>query len=101
LLSNLDLFRESPTFAERTQRDADILKLLLDIKKALKNLPQGASDEQAAEALRPLVGPMLEFSKCPDLIVNRGHYFGTDKFPEEPALSDDDKRALIEFLKTL
>src|SRR4030095_6534280 len=69
LLSNLDLFRESPTFAERTQRDAEILKLLLDIKRALKNLPQGASDEQAAEALRPLVEPMLKFSKCPDLIV--------------------------------
>ena len=101
LLSNLDLFREAPTFAERTQRDADILKLLLDIKKALKNLPQGASDEQATQALRPLVEPMLKFSKCPDLIVNRGHYFGTDKFPEEAALSDDDKRALIEFLKTL
>jgi hypothetical protein len=101
LLSNLDLFREAPTFAERTQRDADILKLLLDIKKALKNLPLGASDEQATQALRPLVEPMLKFSKCPDLIVNRGHYFGTDKFPEEAALSDDDKRALIEFLKTL
>jgi hypothetical protein len=38
--------------------------------------------------------------KCPDYVVNRGHYFGTDKFSEEPGLSDDDKRALIEFLKT-
>jgi hypothetical protein len=101
LLSNLDLFRETSGLGERAQRDAEILKLLLDIKKALKNLPQGASDEQATEALKPLVGPMLQFSKCPDLIVNRGHYFGTDKFSEEPALSDDDKRALIEFLKTL
>jgi hypothetical protein len=101
LLSNLDLFRETSGLGDRAQRDAEILKLLLDMKKALKNLPQGATDEQATEALRPLVGPMLQFSKCPDLIVNRGHYFGTDKFPEEPALSDDDKRALIEFLKTL
>src|ERR1044071_5346091 len=101
LLSNLDLFRKTSRLGDRAQRDAEILKLLLDIKKALKNLPQGASDEQATEALKPLVGPMLQFSKCPDLIVNRGHYFGTDKFPEEPALSDDDKRALIEFLKTL
>jgi hypothetical protein len=32
-------------------------------------------------------------SKCPDFIVNRGHLFGT-------TLPDDDKRALIEFLKT-
>ena len=45
--------------------------------------------------------PLLELSTCPDFVVNRGHYFGTDAFAEEPGLSDDDKRALIEFLKTL
>ena len=39
-------------------------------------------------------------SKCPDFVVDRGHYFGTSAFKEEPGLSDDDKRALIEFLKT-
>jgi hypothetical protein len=33
-------------------------------------------------------------------VVNRGHYFGTDLFKEEPGLSDEDKRALIEFIKT-
>ena len=56
---------------------------------------------------------MLKLSKCPDFVVNRGHYFGTSKFNEteglseeeksfgkEPVLKDDDKRALIEFLKT-
>jgi hypothetical protein len=32
--------------------------------------------------------------------VNRGHYFGTSQFTGgEPGLSDDDKRALIAFLK--
>jgi hypothetical protein len=57
--------------------------------------------------------PLLKMSKCPDYVVNRGHYFGTAKFNEtdglsddeksygpSPALSDDDKRALIEFIKT-
>jgi hypothetical protein len=39
------------------------------------------------------VDPLLELSKCPDYVVNRGHYFGTN-------LNDDDKWALIEFLKT-
>jgi len=34
-------------------------------------------------------------------VVNRGHYFGTDYFSEEPGLTDDDKWALIEFLKTM
>ena len=42
----------------------------------------------------------FEVSKCPDFVVNRGHYFGTSYFKEEPALSDDDKRALIEYIKT-
>ncbi len=100
LLSNIDLFVETSGVVDRARRDADILKLLLDMKRALKQLPPGASDEEASRVLRPLVGPLLEFNKCPDLIVNRGHYFGTDKFQEEPGLSDEDKRALIEFLKT-
>ena len=43
---------------------------------------------------------LLALSKCPDFVVNRGHYFGTGVVPGEPALCDDDKRALIEFLKT-
>jgi hypothetical protein len=33
--------------------------------------------------------------------VNRGHYFGTSSFQEEPGLSDDDKKALIEYLERL
>jgi hypothetical protein len=100
LLSNLDLVRETSGLGDRAARDAEILKLLLDMKRALKQLGDNASDEDATRVLSPLVPQMLQFSKCPDLIVNRGHYFGTDKFQEEPGLSDDDKRALIEFLKT-
>jgi hypothetical protein len=38
--------------------------------------------------------------QVPDFEVNRGHYFGTGMVGSEPALSDSDKRALIEFLKT-
>ena len=44
---------------------------------------------------------LLAVSKCPDFIVNRGHYFGTEYFKEEPGLSDSDKHALIAFLKTI
>ena len=63
--------------------------------------------------MKNLREPLLKLSKCPDFVVNRGHYFGTAKFNEteglsddekafgtEPALSDADKRALIEFIKT-
>ena len=59
-------------------------------------------------------GDLLALNKCPDFVVNRGHYFGTAQFNEttgltedekafgtEPVLSDGDKNALIEFLKTL
>ena len=43
---------------------------------------------------------MLGVSKCKDFVVNKGHYFGTSYFAEEPGLSDADKRALIAYLKT-
>lgn len=77
------------------------LKVLLKIRGDLNGLPKNATDEQARAAFANLVDPLLEISKCPDFVVNRGHYFGTDYFSEEPGLSDPDKWALIEFLKTM
>jgi hypothetical protein len=84
--------------------------------KLIANLPvppDSASDEELLAWLSNLREPLLNLSKCPDFVVNRGHYFGTSKFNEteglsddeksfgrEPVLSDDDKRALIEFIKT-
>ena len=44
---------------------------------------------------------LLAISKCPDYVINKGHYFGTNLFPDEPGLSDDEKRDLIGFLKTM
>ena len=58
-----------------------------------------ATEAQAQEILRPLADQFMAVSKCPDYVVNRGHYFGTG-YDNEPALSNDDKQALIEFLKT-
>lgn len=81
-----------------------LLKLLPKILHDLKKLPRNANDEDAKKAFANLVEPLLEVSKCPDFIVNKGHYFGTDYLPAtegETPLSDDDKRALIEFLKTM
>ena len=34
---------------------------------------------------------MLELSKCPDFVVNRGHYFGTAQFNQQDGLSADEK----------
>lgn len=93
LLSNIDL-----------QEKKKVLELALKIKKDLKALPANATDEQAMEVFKNLKQPLLDVSKCPDFVVNKGHYFGTEFLPEsegETPLSAEDKAALIEFLKTL
>lgn len=87
--------------------------LLLEVGKNLPLPGPGASDEKLLDWLKNVREPLLKLSKCPDFVVNRGHYFGTAKFNEtegltddersfgqEPYLSDEDKRALIEFIKT-
>jgi hypothetical protein len=93
LLSNINL-------EERDKVKALLKRLIKDYKR----LPRNATDEQAREVFLPLVPDLLEVNKCPDFVVNRGHYFGTDFLPDaegEPGLSDEDKLALIEFLRTL
>jgi hypothetical protein len=92
LLANLDM--------EKVRSDPAALKLLLKVKHDLESLPKDASDDDAKKVLRNLVPDLMKYSKCPDFVVNRGHYFGTNLLPGEPPLSDDEKRALIEFLKT-
>lgn len=100
LLANLKVLSESDDPAEKVRHAAEMLQVLEEAKEDLKALPPGASDEEASKVLSNLVDRLFALSKCPDYVVNRGHYFGTSTFKEEPGLSDDDKRALIEFLKT-
>lgn len=57
----------------------------------MKNLDSAASKQLMRDELAP---DLFRISKCPDLVEDRGHYFGTE-------LAEADKRALIEFLKTL
>jgi hypothetical protein len=98
LLANLNLLFEDPnpgrldtdSFVKHQQNVATLLRRLV---RDLAELPANFTEEQAREKFRNLVDPLLEVSKCPDFIVNRGHSFGT-------MLQDEDKRALIEFLKT-
>ena len=92
LLANVDM--------EKVRKDPAAVALLLKVKHDLDSLPANATDEQARKALSNLVPDLMKYSKCPDFVVNRGHYFGTGFVPGEPGLSDQDKRALIEFLKT-
>jgi len=114
LLSNLNLLAENP--GQQLERDGQLLSLVRKMDGDLKALGPNPTDQQAAQVFGNVVEDMLTLSKCPDLVVNRGHYFGTDYLePAEkaetqlrdkalsdrgPALSDADKRALIEFIKT-
>lgn len=107
LLASLNLLSEDPDPAKQAVYEGKALKLVGQMLGDLKKLPPNATGEQAKQVLANLVDPLLQLSKCPDLVVNRGHYFGTgyvepgDLHPlGEPGLSDSDKRALIEFLKT-
>ena len=93
LLSNINL-----------QEKKKLIKLLPKIIKDLKKLPDDPTDEEARKVFSNLAEPLLEVNKSPDFVVNRGHYFGTDYLPAsegETPLSDEDKQALIEFLKYL
>jgi hypothetical protein len=90
LIANMDL-----------DQHGEALKVLIKIRGGLGELPANATDAQARAAFADLVEPLLEISKCPDFVVNRGHYFGTDYFSEEPGLTDQDKWALIEYIKTM
>ena len=65
------------------------------MKRMITDLKQvkGKSDEEASAVFKNLVPDLMRLSKCPDYIVNKGHYLGTN-------VSDSDKLALVEFLKT-
>ena len=54
--------------------------------------PETQATAQAAVRDTGLIDTLVGLSKCPDYVVNRGHYFGAD-------LSADDKEALIAYLK--
>ena len=94
LITNTDLLGGELPDAQRKAHNKQLLDL---VKRAIREL-EGEKDFRAVA--RSLAEDMLALSKCKDFVVNKGHYFGTDYFAEEPGLSSDDKYALIEFLKT-
>ena len=112
LLSNVRLLPESDDAAARVAHYREVTKVLLTLQGDLL-ATLGQSDEKLESKLSNLARPLLSLSKCPDLVTNRGHYFGTHQFNDqdglskdeqafgkEPELSDDDKHALITFMKT-
>ena len=114
LLANIKLRAESDDLGDKAAHVAqDRRRSLVKLKSTSPRAPAGASDDELRQRFANLRQPMLALSKCPDFVVNRGHYFGTAEFNRqeglsadekafgtEPELSDEDKRALIAFLKT-
>ncbi|MCC6428227.1 MAG: hypothetical protein IT435_15570 [Phycisphaerales bacterium] len=74
----------------------DLVRLAPKLKLALLKVNLEKMDDTAAREMmrKELLADLLAASKCPDLVTDKGHEFGSE-------LPDEDKRALIEYLKTL
>jgi hypothetical protein len=91
LLSNLMLIPDN--VADLPAHGVKVGALLLKLLPRLEKLGPNATDADARAIFADMVDDFLALSKCPDFIVNRGHLFGT-------TLPNEDKGALIEFVKT-
>jgi hypothetical protein len=94
LLTSLDILGADLPPAERHQHIEKLKALLEQMQRELKRKNDVFSSQEVMRA-------MLAVSKCPDYVINKGHYFGTSMMSEEPGLSDAEKRDLIGFLKTM
>jgi hypothetical protein len=94
LFTSMDFTGADLPDAQRREQRKRLLTLFQQIKRELKRGTDIFADRNIMES-------MLQMSKCPDLVINKGHYFGTSYFPEEPGLSDAEKTDLIAFLKRM
>ena len=93
LLTSVDLGADLPRNEQAAHR-----KKLLDLFKRIKaDYKRDSNPFENQNVLRQL----FDLSRCKDLVINKGHYFGSNLFAEEPGLSDAEKRDLIGFLKTM
>jgi hypothetical protein len=90
LLANIDL-----EFSFDPERLANWIALVRTLWETFGEIrDRQLTGAAATERLQALVPALRALSKCPDFVTDRGHLFGTQ-------LPDDDKRALIAFLKRL
>ena len=90
LLANIDL--ELSFEPERLASWIGLVRALWEAFGEIRD--RQLTGAEATERLKALVPALWALSKCPDFVTDRGHLFGTQ-------LPDDDKRALIAFLKRL
>jgi len=97
LIANINADRAEPKVSIWT-----LLGIAKDVKKRLKEVARETEgmadgpekDKVIQDVMRQLVPDLLSVTNCPDFWVNRGHEFGAER-------TDEEKEALIEYLKTL
>jgi hypothetical protein len=117
LIASLLIRPEELGWWDRAKRDRELIDLIFGrdgINRSLAEIGQMPGDPAAIEAYNKraqeiftrknaegnsIASRLMALSKCPDYVVNRGHYFGTG-YDNEPALTPEQKKDLIEFLKT-
>ncbi len=89
LLANINAYKlvHVPGLLEQLAKILENPDRLVRLVKALKN--EGQYDDD----LKKMVPDLLALSQCPDLIEDHGHTFGAE-------MKDDQKKALIEYMKT-
>ncbi len=89
LLANTNLELDGPG------KDLHLAELVIKIASALEDIKKHHLEgEAASDRLMELVPDLYALNSCPDFIEDRGHTYGAD-------LTDIEKKALIEYLKTL
>jgi hypothetical protein len=78
------------------EKGVDVARGVVAMAKATVRIKKaGLREEAAYRVFAETAGPaLLKASKCPDFVLDRGHWFGE-------ALTDQEKEELIAFLKTL
>ncbi len=94
LITSMDLLGADLPEEQQKEHRKKLVTLLKQIQAELKRGGDAFGNRNVMET-------MLSMSNCPDLVINKGHYFGTNLYTEEPGLSDVEKRDLIGFLKTM
>jgi hypothetical protein len=104
LISNLDLDVREDLWSE-IKHLFRVAMAAVRLVWTLGQIHEDTPPAQATATFRKAAPALMSASKCPDYIVNRGHYFGTQYAApyagvRTKALSDQDKEDLIAFLKT-
>jgi mono/diheme cytochrome c family protein len=90
----IDLIANADLDLSNQDKVADRIQLIAKVQADLLKIKLNSLGSKAAQAMMSnLVPELLKISKCPDFVLDRGHTFGAN-------LPDQDKRALIEYMKT-